>query len=58
VSECEKAFNRQDATSCIFEAFNWFAALLENECKDLLVSGEMSGFPIRGSLDTVLLEIT
>lgn len=36
---------------------NRFATLPKNVSKDSLVSGEMSGFPMCGSLDSGFLEI-
>ena len=36
---------------------NWVATSLKNGCEDALVSGKMSAFPIRRSLDAVFLEI-
>ena len=36
---------------------NWVATSLKNVREDALVSGKMSAFPIRRSLDAVFLEI-
>ena len=36
---------------------NWVATSLKNVREDALVSGKMSAFPIRRSLDAVCLEI-